>query len=39
MNDIKKDFINVVDLIQNARETALRKVNQELILLYWDVGK
>ena len=39
MNDLSKDFINVVNLIQEARENAIRKVNEELILLYWNVGK
>ncbi len=39
MNDITKDFISVVDLIQDARDNANRKVNEELILLYWNVGK
>ncbi len=39
MNDIAKEFIKVVDLIQKARENAIRKVNEELILLYWNVGK
>ena len=33
------DFINVVNLIHRSRENALRKVNEELILLYWNVGK
>lgn len=39
MNDLSKDFINVVNLIQEARENAIRKVNEELIMLYWNVGK
>ena len=39
MNDLSNDFTNVVNLIQEARENALRKVNEELILLYWNVGK
>jgi len=39
MNDLSKKFINVVNLIQEARENAIRKVNEELILLYWNVGK
>lgn len=39
MNDLSKDFITIVDLIQEARENAFRKVNEELILLYWNVGK
>jgi len=36
MNDIAKEFMKVVDLIQKARENAIRKVNEELILLYWE---
>lgn len=39
MNDLSNDFINVVNLIQEARENAIRKVNEELILLYWNVGR
>ena len=39
MNDLSKDFINVVNLIQESRDNAIRKVNEELILLYWNVGK
>lgn len=39
MNDLSNDFIKVVNLIQEARENAIRKVNEELILLYWNVGK
>lgn len=39
MNELSKDFINVVNLIQEARENAIRKVNEELIMLYWNVGK
>lgn len=39
MNDLSKDFINVVNLIHAARDNAIRKVNEELILLYWNIGK
>lgn len=39
MYDLSNDFINVINLIQQSRENALRKVNEELILLYWNVGK
>lgn len=39
MSDLSKDFIDVVNLIQNAKENALRKVNEELIMLYWNVGR
>lgn len=39
MIDMSNDFINVINLIHSSRENALRKVNEELILLYWNVGK
>lgn len=39
MSDISKDFFNIIDMIHKSRENALRKVNEELILLYWNVGK
>ncbi|MDP4147726.1 MAG: PDDEXK nuclease domain-containing protein [Bacillota bacterium] len=39
MADIGNDFNNVINLIHRSRESALRKVNEELILLYWNVGK
>ena len=29
----------IVEMIEQARENALRSVNTELILLYWNVGK
>jgi predicted nuclease of restriction endonuclease-like (RecB) superfamily len=38
MNEITS-FREIINLIENARENALRKVNEELILLYWNVGK
>jgi predicted nuclease of restriction endonuclease-like (RecB) superfamily len=39
MADISNEFSNVINLIHRSRENALRKVNEELILLYWNVGK
>lgn len=39
MDELSDHFIVVVDLIQKARENAFRKVNEELILLYWHVGE
>lgn len=33
------NFNDIVNLINNARENAFRKVNEELIMLYWNVGK
>jgi hypothetical protein len=37
--DSKDYFENIVNLIETARKNALKKVNEELILLYWNVGK
>lgn len=39
MDELSKNFFLVIDLIQKARENAFRKVNEELILLYWNVGE
>ena len=39
MDELSKNFVLVIDLIQKARENAFRKVNEELILLHWNVGK
>ena len=36
MSDISNDFNNVIGLIHISRERAIRKVNEELILLYWN---
>ena len=39
-NEIQKhDFEQVVNLIITARENTLKKVNEELVLLYWNIGK
>ncbi|HBE77821.1 MAG TPA: DUF1016 domain-containing protein [Firmicutes bacterium] len=34
-----KNFGEIVQLIEDARNNALKKVNQELITLYWKVGQ
>lgn len=41
MNKLNFDnsFDSIINLIETARENALKKVNEELILLYWNVGK
>ena len=39
MNEIDKGFAQVVALIESARENAFRKVNEELILMYRNIGK
>lgn len=30
---------NVINIINTARENALRRVNEELISMYWQVGE
>ena len=35
----EKEFIHIISLINKAKERALLTVNQELITLYWEVGK
>jgi hypothetical protein len=32
-------FDEVISIIENARENALRAVNRELIGMYWDIGE
>ena len=39
MNDLSASFAQVTQIIENARVRAYQKVNEELILMYWNVGK
>ena len=39
MNEIDRTFAEVTTIIQEARENAYRKINEELILMYQRVGK
>ena len=39
MNEIDKGFEQVTAIIENARANAFRKVNEELILMYQNVGR
>ena len=39
MNDLNHTFVQVVQIIENARNRAYQKVNEELILMYWNVGR
>ncbi len=39
MNEIDKSFDQVAAIIENARANAFRKVNEELILMYRNMGK
>ena len=41
MNDIikKENYLEIVDIIKSARERAYSKVNEELILMYHQIGR
>lgn len=42
MKDLKpygEQFEKVIDIVESAKERAYRKVNEELILMYYDIGK
>lgn len=39
MNEADRAFAEISQIIENARENAYRKVNEELILMYQKVGK
>ena len=42
MNDVMhygEHFEKIVDIIESARKRAYRKVNEELILMYLDIGE
>ncbi|MDR1820025.1 MAG: hypothetical protein LBR15_07260 [Methanobrevibacter sp.] len=35
----KEDFTNILKMIKESQQNALRSVNTELIDLYWNIGK
>ncbi len=39
MRELDKTFSEVAIIIETSRENAYRKVNEELILMYWKIGK
>lgn len=39
MNDLDNTFAEITHIIENARDTAYRKVNEELIHMYWCIGQ
>jgi len=34
-----KRFTDIIELIKQSRNNAIRKVNEELIDLYWNIGE
>lgn len=39
MNELEINFNEIIQMIETRRNNAYRKVNEELISLYWDFGK
>ena len=39
LTSYNEQFEKIVNIIESAKERAYRKVNEELILMYWDVGE
>ena len=39
MNELDNNFRQIADIISTARERAYKKVNEELILMYWSIGQ
>lgn len=39
MNELELNFNEIVQMIETRKNNAYRKVNEELISLYWDFGK
>ena len=39
MNDLEINFSEIINMIETRRQNAYKKVNEELISLYWDFGK
>lgn len=39
MDEIKKTFAKVAAIIEGAKKKAYRKINEELINMYWCVGQ
>lgn len=35
----KNQFQKIVEIVETARDNAFRKVNEELVLMYWNVGE
>ena len=39
MDETKRSFTKVIGIIESAKKNAYRKVNEELINMYWHVGQ
>ena len=39
LTEISSEFNEIIKIISDAKENALRKVNEELVKMYWAIGK
>ena len=39
MNELEINFDEIIKIIESRKNNAYKKVNEELIALYWDFGK
>ena len=39
MDKLELNFNEIINMIETRRNNAYKKVNEELISLYWDFGK
>ena len=39
MDNLELNFSEIINMIETRRNNAYKKVNEELISLYWDFGK
>ena len=38
MDNENKDFIELINLIDTHRQNAYRKINEELVTMYYEIG-
>jgi hypothetical protein len=39
MNELDINFSEVIKMIEIRRQNAYRKVNEEIVSLYWEIGE
>ena len=39
IEDVSSPLVDIVNLIEKHRENAYRKINEELVTLYYEIGK
>lgn len=38
-DSLQKSFLKIIDIIQSSRDNTYRKINEELINMYWKIGE